>query len=87
MAVEELVDVHVVDAGKRAGREDRQDVRVRPGAWPGLALPALGEGGGGTLAAVAAGAAGLGAEGGLAAPEPAGMVERDTQGDGVRRVD
>jgi hypothetical protein len=37
--VEELVDVDVVDAGEGAGREHRQDVAVRAGRRPGLALP------------------------------------------------
>src|ERR1700733_9514726 len=57
VAVEELVDVHVVHAGEHAGRQDGQHVGVRAGRRPGHSLPALGERGGRALAAVAVRAA------------------------------
>src|ERR1700728_4199461 len=81
VAVEELVDIHVVDAGEGAGRQDGQDVAVGPGRWPGLPLPALGEGGGGALAALAVRAQRPGPDRGLPAAEPAGVAERHAEGD------
>ncbi len=64
------------------GRTDRtwECARARR---PGHALPALGQHGRGALAAVAVRAAGPGADGGLAAAEPAGVVERHAEGDRV----
>src|SRR5579863_10270058 len=85
VAVEELEDVHVVHAGEGAGRQNRQDVRVRARRRPGHALPSLGKHGRRALAALAVRAAGPGARLRLAATEPAGMIERHAEGDRVPR--
>src|SRR5258708_15990995 len=42
VAVEELVDVHVVHAGERAGRQRRQDVGVGAARRPRHSFPPLG---------------------------------------------
>ena len=44
MPVEERVHLVVVDAGERAGRQRREDVRVHPRARPRRVLPARGRG-------------------------------------------
>ena len=53
VAVQEFVDVYVVDAGEGAGRQGGQDVGVRPRRGPGHPLPPFGQGQRGALAAFA----------------------------------
>src|SRR6185312_5356416 len=84
--VEELVDVGVIDAGKAAGRQGGQDMRVGPGGGPGLALPAFGQRGRRAAAALAVGAGRLGSGGRLPAAEPARVLERHAERDGEAAV-
>src|ERR1700744_425294 len=81
MARQDLVEAHVVPAGEGPRRERGQDVGVGAGRWPGVALPAFGQGEGSTLAALAARAPRLGPGLRLTAAEPAGMLERHAQSD------
>src|SRR5260370_28262994 len=75
VAIEELVNVGVIDAGEAPGGQRGQDVRVRAGRRPGLTVPPFGQRGRRSAAALAVGAGGARPWGRPPAPGPTGGVE------------
>src|SRR5260370_12483212 len=70
VAVEELVNVGVIDAGEAPGGQRGQDVRVRAGRRPGLTVPPFGQRGPRSAAAPPRGAGAARPRGPLPAPAP-----------------
>src|SRR5260370_14800901 len=81
VAVEELGNVGVIDAGEAPGGQRGQDVRVRAGRRPGLTVPPFGQRGRRAAAALAVGTGGAAPGGRLATAEPAGVLERHAERD------